>query len=152
MDIEPGQRGGQPAPGPAAPRGLRSDAVVTGAAYLLLFLLGAGEGLVGAFYYSVGPVPLAAVAFALGIFATCLMGGWGMRRAAGALTPAIGWFAATLILSVGTPGGSVLITNSPAGKWFLFGGAGCVVAGTVAAFVIWSRSVPPRRRRLTSGR
>jgi hypothetical protein len=44
---------------------------------------------------------------------------------------------------MGTKGGSVVITDSSAGKWFLFGGAATAVAGAVAAFVRWSRPVPP---------
>jgi hypothetical protein len=147
VEIVPGGASGQPAQDGAGPREHRNDALVSGGAYLMMFLLGVGEGVVGCFYYGSGPVPLAALAFAAGIFATCVLGGWGMRRAAGALTPAIGWFAASLVLATGTQGGSVVITNTSAGKWFLFGGAGCVAAGTVAALVLWSRSVPPRRRR-----
>jgi len=143
VEITPGRR----ATDGAGPGKDRNERLVSAAAYLMLFLLGFAEGVVGCFYYGSGPVPLAALAFALGIFVTCVLAGWGMRRPAGALTPAIGWFAASLVLATSTPGGSVVITNTPAGKWFLFGGAGCVAAGTVAAFVLWSRSVPPGRRR-----
>ncbi len=111
----------------------------------MLFLLGAAESVVGCFFYSSGPTPIAALLFALAMLGTCLLGGWGMRRPAGALAAALGWFAASFILATGTSGGSVVITSTAAGEWFLFGGAGCVVAGTIAAFVLWSRAAAPRR-------
>ena len=120
-------------------------AAVSGAAYLMLFLLGIAEGVLGCFYYASGPAPLAAIAFAAGIGVTCLLAGWGMRRAAGALTAAIGWLAASFVLATGTKGGSVVITNTGAGKWFLFGGAAAAAAGTLAAFVLWSRGTRVRR-------
>lgn len=119
---------------------------MTGAAYLVLFLLGAAQGVLGCFYYASGPVPLAALAFAVGTFVTCVLAGWGMLRPAGALTPAIGWFVASFVLASGTKGGSVIITNTAAGKWFLFGGSAAAAAGTVAAFVLWSGAARQGRR------
>jgi hypothetical protein len=114
-------------------------AAVSGAAYLMLFLLGIAQGVLGCFYYASSPAPLIAIAFAVGIGVTCVLGGWGMRGAAGALMAAIGWLAASFVLATGTKGGSVVITNSGAGKWFLFGGAAAAAAGTLAAFALWSR-------------
>jgi hypothetical protein len=49
-----------------------------------------------------------------------------------------------LILAMGTAGGSVLITNTGAGQWFLFGGAVCAAAGVVIGFVRWSPRRAPR--------
>jgi hypothetical protein len=121
-------------------------AAISGAAYLMLLLLGIAEGVLGCFYYASGPGPLAAIAFAVGIGVTCLLAGWGMRRVAGALMAAIGWLAASFVLATGTKGGSVVITNTGPGKWFLFGGAAAAAAGTLAAFALWSRG--PRVRRL----
>lgn len=115
------------------------------AAYAALFLLGLMQGLIGTFQYSRGPVPLAAVLFDLAILATCLLGSWGMRRALGGFLPALGWFIVTLLLSSGSSGGSVFITDSTAGKWFLFGGAVCAVAGAVASYALWSRGSRDRR-------
>ena len=124
---------------------LRGDGPVVAAfAYLALFLLGLVQGLIGTFQYSNGPGVLAAVCFDLAILATCVLGSWGMRSAAGALLPAAGWFIVTLLLSSGS-GDSVLITNTPAGKWFLFGGALCAVGGTVFGFARWSRASLARR-------
>jgi hypothetical protein len=106
----------------------------------MLFLLGVGQALVGAFFYSSGPVPLAAIGFDLAIFCSCVVGGWGMRRPLGGLAPAAGWFLAAFVLGSGTSGGSVLITASTAGTWFLFGGSACGAIGVVVVFTIWSRS------------
>jgi len=95
------------------------------AGYLLLFLLGAMEGLIGCFEFSrsIGRVPVAALAFCVLIFATCLLAGIGMGSPLGGLVPALGWFAASVVLSMPTPGGSVIVTNTTAGKWYLYGGA-----------------------------
>jgi hypothetical protein len=113
---------------------------VTAGAYLALFLLGLLQGLIGTFQYSRGPAPLAAILFDLGILATCVLGSWGMRTALGGVLPAAGWFIVTLILSSVPAGGSILITDSSAGRWFLFGGAVCAVGGALYSFARWSRA------------
>lgn len=132
---------GRPAPG----RGAGESGVITVAAYAALFLLGLLQGLIGTFQYSRGPVPLAAILFDLAILVTCMLGARGMRTALGGVLPALGWFAVTLLLSSGSAGGSVFITDSTAGKWFLFGGAVCAAAGAVYAFARWSKSSRDRR-------
>jgi hypothetical protein len=116
-----------------------SDRLAVLAAYVLLFLLGAGEALIGCFQYSRGPAPVAAICFALGILLTCLLAGWGMRTALGGLMPGVGWLATSFALATGTQGGSVLITNTTAGQWFLFGGAAGAAAGCLVAYLGWSR-------------
>ena len=105
-------------------------------AYVLLFLLGAMEGLIGCFEYSpaVGGVPVAALAFCALILATCLLAGAGMSSPLGAVVPAIGWLAASFVLTLPTPAGSVIVTNTSAGKWYLYGGAACAGVGVVASF------------------
>jgi len=118
---------------------------VTVGAYLALFLLGLVQAVIGTFQYGRGPAPLAAILFDLAILATCLLGSWGMRSALGGVLPAAGWFLATLLLSSASPGGSVLVTNTAAGKWFLFGGAVSAAAGAVFAFARWSRASQARR-------
>src|ERR1035438_3278415 len=74
MNVATGKRGTQP--------------VLTGGVYLVLFVLGAVEGLIGSFQYSrmAGSVPLAAIAFCLALLVTCLLAGWGMRSVSGALS------------------------------------------------------------------
>jgi hypothetical protein len=118
-------------------------------AYALLFVLGALEGLLGCFHYSgtLGPVPAAALAFAAAIFVTCVLAAWGMRTPTAGLMPAVGWFAAAFVLAMATPGGSVVITSTAPGKWFLYGGAACAAAGVVVAFAGASLSRPSRAGR-----
>lgn len=115
---------------------------VTAAAYVMLFLLGAVEGLIGTFQYSRGPGSLVAICFVAGILVTCVLGSLGMRAAAGAVLPALGWFVVTLVLSSVSNDGSVIITDTSSGKWFLFGGAVCAAAGAVFGFARWSRRRP----------
>jgi hypothetical protein len=112
--------------------------------YVALFLLGGLQGLIGAFQFGRGPSPLVAIVFDVVILATCVLGSWGMRSALGGVLPAAGWFIVTVVLTGTAPGGSVIVTNTPAGKWFLYGGAVCAAAGAVYAFARWSR---PRRER-----
>lgn len=132
-------------------RGFGDGPVIMVSAYVVLFLLGAVEGLLGTFQYSSGPAPLAAVCFGLAILATCVLGAWGMRSGAGGLLPAAGWVLTTLLLGSGH-GGSVLITNTTAGKWFLFGGAVFATAGVVIGFVLWSKASQARRAGRPPGR
>jgi hypothetical protein len=119
--------------------------VVVGA-YTMLLLLGAVQSLIGCFEYSraLGPVPAAALAFDVAILATCLLGAWGMRSPLGGLMPAVGWIVTSYVLAMGTPGGSVVITNTAAGKWFLYGGSAGAVAGVLVAFAWSSAARKPR--------
>jgi hypothetical protein len=119
----------------------RPSAVATGGGYVLLFVLGAFEGLLGAFWYGglLGPVPAAALGWALGILVTSIAAAWGMQAATAGLMPAVGWFAAVFIMAMPTRGGSVVITSTSAGKWFLYGGTVCVLAGVVASFATQGR-------------
>jgi hypothetical protein len=108
--------------------------------YCMLLVLGVLEATIGSFQYSraLGTFPAAALAFALVIGVTCVLGAWGMHRPLGGLMPAVGWFVAAFVLSMATPGGSVVITNTGPGKWFLFGGSVCAIAGVLVGFVRWS--------------
>ena len=121
----------------------------------MLLLLGALLGLIGCFQYgrALGSFPVAALGFAVLIGVTCVLGAWGMRRPLGGLMPAVGWFITSFVLAMGTPGGSVVITNTAAGKWYLFGGSACAAAGVVFGFVRWSpaRTRASRRAGLRPG-
>ena len=92
--------------------------VLTVAAYTALFLAGAVQGLIGSFQYSRNP-PLGPIVFCVVLLATCLLGAWAMHSVSGALYPALGWFVASFVLSMPVASGSVIITNSAAGKWYL---------------------------------
>lgn len=130
---------------PGTEPGARDGHAQTVAGYVALFLVGLVQGLIGTFQYSRGPGVLMAVVFDALILATCVLGSWGMRTALGGLLPAVGWFVVTFVLSSSSAGGSVIVTNTPAGKWFLFGGAVCAAAGAVYGFARWSRASRERR-------
>jgi hypothetical protein len=124
--------------------GLGAGPAVKIGAYAALFLLGAVQALIGTFQFSRGPGSLVAICFALAILATCLLGAWGMQAASGGVLPAVGWIGLSLLLGTSTSGGSILVTDTTQGKWFLFGGTICAAGGAIIAFAKWSR---PRRRR-----
>jgi hypothetical protein len=134
----------------AGPR-KRGDLAATAAAYLALALFGLAQGLLGAFFYASGTVPLTAIGFGVAIGATCVLGGWGTRSPAGGVASAVGWFAVVFLLATGTSEGSVLITATAAGEWFLFGGSACAAIGVVACFVKWSRPAQGRSSWRRSG-
>ena len=115
---------------------------MTGGGYALLFLLGAFQGLIGSFQFShvAGPIPVASLVLAGLILVTCVLGAAGMGSAAGALVPAAGWLLVSVVLTLPTPGGSVIVTNTAAGAWYLYGGSVCAAAGVVYAFVSRSRA------------
>jgi hypothetical protein len=112
--------------------------LLSGGAYVALFLLGAVQGLIGSFQYS-RTAPVAAIGFCAAILATCLLGAWAMRSVSGALLPAIGWILAAFVISMPDSSGSVIITNTAAGKWFLYGGTVSALAGVFASFGAWAR-------------
>ena len=131
----------------SAPRSAESHQVITVGGYIALFLAGMVQGLVGTFWYSAGPGVLVAVVFDAAILATCMLGARGMRTALGGVLPAIGWFVVTLVLSANSAGGSVIVTDTAAGKWFLFGGSLSAAGGAVYAFGRWSRASREHRAR-----
>lgn len=112
---------------------------ISAATYLVLFLLGLMQGLIGSFQYSRGPVPLIAVLLAVVIFVTCLLCGWGMSSFSGGLVPALGWIAASFVLAMPSSHGSVIITATTAGEWYLYGGAFAAAGGAAASFILWAR-------------
>src|SRR5215469_10736904 len=128
---------GTQAPGQPPVRGDGLGVTVT--AYVVLIAAGMVQGLIGTFQYSQGPAPLTSILFDLGILATCVLAAWGMQTALGGVLPAAGWLLVTLVLSSAPAGGSVIVTATPAGEWFLFGGAVAAVVGAVIAFARWGR-------------
>src|SRR5947207_15004320 len=124
--------------------GTTTSRAYTFTVYVMIFVLGVVQGVIGSFQYSQPPVPVIAILLAVIIFATCVLCGWGTLTFSGALVPAAGWLLASFYLSMGTHQGSVIITNTTAGKWYLYGGALAVVASLLANFALWLRvKVPP---------
>jgi len=114
--------------------------LVTAGGYLLLFVLGGLQGMIGSFFYANSPVPLVAIGFAVLIFVTCLLAGWGMQTYGAGIMVAIGWIAASFVLAMPRQTGSVIITATSAGEWYLYGGALGAGAGAVIALFAWGRS------------
>jgi hypothetical protein len=119
--------------------------LLTVAANTALFLVGAVEGLIGSFQYS-RSAPAGAIGFCLLLLATCLLGAWAMRSVSGALWPAVGWIIASYVLSMPVSGGSVIIANTTAGKWYLYGGAVSSLAGIALSLGGWIRGTGTRPR------
>jgi Family of unknown function (DUF6113) len=119
------------------------------AVYGMLFVLGAVQGVIGSFQYSwmAGSVPVAALAWCAVLLATCLLGAWAMRSVSGALAPAVGWILAAFLMSMPVSNGSVIITNTAAGRWYLYGGTVTAVAGALLAFVVVVRGQGRTRAR-----
>jgi hypothetical protein len=122
--------------------GKRGSPLVTAGAYVVLLLLGAVLGMIGSFEYSwtAGSVPVAALVSCAVIVATCLLGAWGMRSVSGAVVPGAGWILAAFVLSMPVSNGSVIITATAPGKWYLYGGTLCVAAAVAASFGRWVRT------------
>jgi hypothetical protein len=134
--------GSRPAGGQRTTGGQRT---VTAAGYVMLFVLGALQGIIGSFQYSQAPVPLIAIILVVIIFVTCAGCGWGIGTIGAGLLPAAGWILASFIISMPRPNGSVIIAASSAGEWYLYGGAVACVAGSVTTlFTRIRRSAPPR--------
>ena len=113
--------------------------LATGGIYGVLFLLGAVEGVIGSFQYlrAAGSVPLGALAFCVALLVTCLLAGWAMRAVSGALVPAMGWIITSFVLSMPVGNGSVVITATSPGEWYLYGGTVSVVLGVGISFGSW---------------
>ena len=127
-----------------ATSGKGTRVLLTGAAYAALFLAGAVEGLIGSFQYSRN-APLGAIVFCVVLLLTTLAGAWAMRSLPGALWPAAGWFVASYLLSMPMASGSVIITDSAAGKWYLYGGTVSALAAVTLAF--WALTLQGGARR-----
>ena len=120
-------------------RGARS--LVSVGVFGVLFLLGLVEGTIGSFQYSrvAGPVPAVALVCCAVILATCLLGAWATRSVSGAVLPGMGWIIASFVLSMPVSNGSVIITNTAPGKWYLYGGTLSVAVGVVLSFASMAR-------------
>lgn len=114
----------------------------TPVAYLMLFVLGVVQGLIGSFQYSQSPAPLIAIVLVVIILATCVAGGLGMGTFAGGLVPAVGWVVASFIMAMPRANGSVIITATSPGEWYLYGGALACLIGSVTSIFLRFRRRP----------
>jgi hypothetical protein len=110
--------------------------VLTAAGYVLLFLLGAVQGLFGSFQYAREPSPLIAIILVVVVLVTCVGCGWGIGTFPAGLAPAVGWILVSFVLAMSRPNGSVIITASTAGECYLYGGALAAAVGCIASFYL----------------
>jgi hypothetical protein len=129
----------------AVPGGNTRRRVLGVAVYIVIFVLGALQGLIGSFQYSQSPAPLVAIGLDAVILATCVLAGWGTGTFGGSVAAAGGWLIASFIMAMGTHGGSVIITGTAAGEWYLYGGTLSVLLGSLATFVLLTRLRVERR-------
>lgn len=123
----------------------RGQRALTALGYLMLLLLGAFQGMIGSFQYGQSPSPLIAIVLAVAISVTCAACGWGIGTFAAGLLPAVGWVAASFILAMPRANGSVIITATSAGEWYLYGGAAGSLIGSMSSyFTRLRRPAPPR--------
>lgn len=109
--------------------------MLTGATYGVLLVLGIVVGVFEGFYFSItiGPVPVTAIAGAVGNVFICALAGRGMGGKMGAIVPALGWALAAGFLAAQRPEGDLVITGTPAGYVLLFAGLAGVLAGIMLA-------------------
>ncbi|WP_214412631.1 DUF6113 family protein [Sphaerisporangium fuscum] len=111
-----------------------AEAVVTGAAYGVLFVLGVAYGVVSGLEHSwplgdyVPPIPivLSAVLFGLLYGAGRLMG-----SKLGAFVPGLGWMLVAMMFSMKRPEGDLVVAADAPGYWYLGGGALALVAAVL---------------------
>lgn len=118
----------------------RRRGLITAIGYLALLVLGGLQGLIGSFQYGDSPAPVMAITLDLLLFATCVLAGWGLRTYSAGILPALGWIVVSFVLAMPRSNGSVVITATPAGQWYLYGGALAAAAGAAVTFVTWLRT------------
>ncbi|MFC4050413.1 DUF6113 family protein [Actinomadura syzygii] len=117
------------------------DAVVSGAGYAALGLLGGVVGLLGSFAQGWTPwdVPIAAVAFVALVFAMVRLAGHGMGGRIGAAVPAVVWVVVVLIMSTRRPEGDLVVPGTLAGYVYIIGG---LVAATFGVMRVPAANPP----------
>ena len=133
------------------PGGNAGRRILSAAVYVVIFVLGAVQGLVGSFQYSQSPEPLVAIGLDIVILATCVLAGWGMKSFGATLAAGGGWLIASFIMAMGTHGGSIIITNTAAGEWYLYGGTLAVLVGSLATLIVMTLTKGPGGPRPLTG-
>jgi hypothetical protein len=135
-DLPPGAAGGASAAGGAGGRAESPlDALVTGAAYAALGLLGGVFGLVGSYAqeWTAGDVPVTSIVLVPLVYAMTRLAGWGMGGKIGAAVPAVVWGVAVIVMSMQRPEGDLVVPGTLAGYVYIVGGM--VAAGIAVARV-----------------
>ncbi|WUH97413.1 DUF6113 family protein [Spirillospora sp. NBC_00431] len=141
-DGPPGAPGGPSAPfGPDGEAPL--DALVSGAAYAVLGLLGAVFGLVGSFVqdWTVDRVPVASIVLVLLLFAMVRLAGWGMGGRTGPVIMTLTWLIVVFIMSNKGPGGDLVMPAELSGE-ANYAGYVYIIGGLAAAVFAVARVRP----------
>ncbi|GIH91451.1 DUF6113 family protein [Planobispora siamensis] len=103
------------------------------ATYAALTVPGLLMGVLGGFHHSwyLRPVPVAAIAWVVALFAACYGAGRGIGGKAAALAPAVGWILVTMLWLGERPEGDVVVANDLSGYVYLYGGVFAVMAGVL---------------------
>ncbi|MET8157409.1 DUF6113 family protein [Sphaerisporangium sp. NPDC005289] len=112
------------------------SAVVTGAAYGMLFVLGAVYGVVSGLQHSWGIgdlVPPVPIVLSLILFGLLYGAGRLMGTKLSAFVTGMGWMLIALVFAIKQPEGDLIVAATPAGYWYLGGGA---IALVVAVLMI----------------
>ncbi|MFS2294995.1 MAG: DUF6113 family protein [Actinomadura sp.] len=115
------------------PGGQADEAILSGAAYAALGLLGAVSGVVGSFAqnWTAGPVPVASIVLAALVFVMVRLAGLGTGGRLGATVPAVAWVIVAFLMSVRRAEGDLVVPGTVAGYVFIVGGMVAAVAGVM---------------------
>lgn len=114
------------------PRPSHADAILAGAAYGVLVVLGFVLGVLGGFHAAwttPSGVPIVSIAAIVVNLVVFWVTGWAMRSKLGSLLPAVAWLIVAMLLSVRKVEGDLIIAGTLAGQLFLVGGS---IAAAVA--------------------
>ncbi|MFC4122356.1 DUF6113 family protein [Nonomuraea zeae] len=114
----------------------QAESALGGAAYGMLFVLGVVMGVVGGFTHpawQIGPIPAAAIAWVVALFAVCLGAGKLMHGRLGVTVTAIGWLLVTMPFTLQLGSGDLVIAEGAPGYTYLYGGLGALVAAYALA-------------------
>lgn len=121
---------------PEAARPRQSESALGGAAYGMLFVLGAVMGVLGGFTHAawhVGPVPAGAIGWLLALLGVGVGAGRLMRGRLGAAVPSAGWLLVSMAFSLELAAGDLVISGNASGYVYLYGGIVAVVVAFLAA-------------------
>ena len=109
------------------------QAILTGATYGVLFVLGVFLGVLGALEHSwiLLNVPVAAIGWLAVLFAVPYGMGRVMGSRMGALTTAVGWGVISAVLATHRSEGDLLIAANTAGYAYLYGGMAAVAVAVL---------------------
>jgi hypothetical protein len=128
-------------PGGEGRRDPAGDAVLTGAIYCELALLGALLGLIGSFAqgWVLGPLPVGVLVLTMINFLVPWLAGRALSSRLAAAVPAVAWAAVAFVMSVRRDEGDLVVPGTLEGYLFIIAG---LLAGVIAVSLVPSSSQP----------